>query len=118
MYHEEYNALGKKKIFFLHNVIDPSQWTHKIETTLMNQHMNIESTSDVESALIQFRFKAMCLKGYLSNGTRWILHEWSFHMKFMKRAFGEFHKFRMKCPRVKDFVYHMILKSAVLSPSK
>ena len=21
-----------------------------------------------------------------------ILHEWSFHMKFMKRAFGEFHK--------------------------
>ena len=25
-----------------------------------------------------------------------ILHEWSFHMKFMKRAFGEFHKFPVK----------------------
>ena len=24
-----------------------------------------------------------------------ILHSWSFHMKFMKRAFGEFHKFHM-----------------------
>ena len=24
------------------------------------------------------------------------LHEWSLHMKFMKRAFGEFHKFHMK----------------------
>ena len=22
-----------------------------------------------------------------------ILHEWSLHMKFLKRAFGEFHKF-------------------------
>ena len=25
-----------------------------------------------------------------------ILHEWSFHMKFIKRAFGEFDKFHMK----------------------
>ena len=25
-----------------------------------------------------------------------ILHAWSFHMKFMKRAFGEFHKFHIK----------------------
>ena len=25
-----------------------------------------------------------------------ILYEWSFHMKFMKRAFGEFHKFHVK----------------------
>ena len=25
-----------------------------------------------------------------------ILHEWSFHMKFIKRAFGEFHKLHMK----------------------
>ena len=25
-----------------------------------------------------------------------ILHERSFHMKFMKQAFGEFHKFHMK----------------------
>ena len=24
-----------------------------------------------------------------------ILHEWSFYMKFMKRLFGEFHKFHM-----------------------
>ena len=28
------------------------------------------------------------------------LHSWSFHMKFMKRAFGEFNKFHMKWPRV------------------
>ena len=39
------------------------------------------------------------------------LHEWSFHMKFMKRAFGEFHKFHMKRPRVKDSVYHMTLET-------
>ena len=25
-----------------------------------------------------------------------ILHSWSFHMKFIKRAFGEFDKFHMK----------------------
>ena len=25
-----------------------------------------------------------------------IFHEWSFHMKFMKRAFGTFHKFHIK----------------------
>ena len=25
-----------------------------------------------------------------------ILYEWSFHMKFMKRAFGEFYKFHIK----------------------
>ena len=25
-----------------------------------------------------------------------ITHEWAFHMKFMKRDFGEFHKFHMK----------------------
>ena len=25
-----------------------------------------------------------------------ILHEWAFHMKIIKRAFGEFHKFHMK----------------------
>ena len=25
-----------------------------------------------------------------------VLHEWSFHKKFMKRAFGEFHKFHIK----------------------
>ena len=29
-----------------------------------------------------------------------ILHSWSFHMKFMKRVFGKFHKFHMKWPLV------------------
>ena len=29
-----------------------------------------------------------------------ILHKWSFHMKFIKRAFGEFNKFDMKWSRV------------------
>ena len=39
-------------------------------------------------------------------------------MKFMKRAFGEFHKFHMKGPRVLDSVYHTTLKNWILSPSK
>ena len=32
-------------------------------------------------------------KGHMINR---ILHEWSFHMKFMKLAKGSFHKFHMK----------------------
>ena len=31
----------------------------------------------------------------LSGNKKRILHEWSFHMKFIKRAFGEFKKFYM-----------------------
>ena len=27
---------------------------------------------------------------------KYILHKWPFHMKFIKRAFGEFNKFHMK----------------------
>ena len=30
---------------------------------------------------------------YIKRHTQRILHEWSFHMIFMKRAFGEFHDF-------------------------
>ena len=33
------------------------------------------------------------LKGHMINR---ILHSWSFHMKFMKQAYGSFHKFHMK----------------------
>ena len=36
----------------------------------------------------------------------------------MKRAFGEFHKFHIKRPRVSDSVYHMTLSNGILSPSK
>ena len=28
--------------------------------------------------------------------TQRIVHEWSFHMKFMKQAFGKFHTFHVK----------------------
>ena len=41
---------------------------------------------------------------------RGILHSWSFHMEFMKGAFGEFHKFHIKWPRVFDSIYHVTLK--------
>ena len=47
-----------------------------------------------------------------------ILHSWSFHMKFMKQAFGEFHKFYMKWPRVYDSVYHRALYNEISSRSK
>ena len=33
------------------------------------------------------------------------LHEWAFHMNFMKCAFVEFHNFYMKVSRVLDSVY-------------
>ena len=36
----------------------------------------------------------------LTSYTYRILHEWSFHMKFIKRVFGEFDKFHMKRPLV------------------
>ena len=44
---------------------------------------------------IMFILKAIksVLKGQMINR---ILHSWSFLMKFMKRAFGVFHKFHMK----------------------
>ena len=38
-------------------------------------------------------------------------------MKFMKQAFGEFYKFLMKPPQVKDSVYHMTLLNEILSPT-
>ena len=52
-----------------------------------------------------------------SCGGQGTLHEWSFYMKFIRRAFGEFHIFHVKWPRVKDSVYHMSLSNRILSPS-
>ena len=43
-------------------------------------------------------------KGYFPGGlekhTHSYTYEWPFHIKFMKRAFGEFHEFHMKWPPV------------------
>ena len=42
-------------------------------------------------------YRCQCIAGYTGNQcekgeyTKRILYEWSFHMKFMKRALGEFH---------------------------
>ena len=48
-----------------------------------------------------------------------ILHECSFHMKFMKRAFGEFYKFHIKLSRVKDsFSSYVSLKWGIICPFK
>ena len=51
------------------------------------------------------RMPAYTINSPLSLWLRWankqrILHEWSFHMKFMKRACGEFHEFHMKLQQV------------------
>ena len=32
---------------------------------------------------------------YRQEECKMIFHEWSFHMEFMKRGFGEFHKFHI-----------------------
>ena len=37
-------------------------------------------------------------------------------MKFMKQAFGEFHKFHTEWPQVQDSVYHMTIFKGILSP--
>ena len=44
-----------------------------------------------------------------------ILHERSFHMKFRRRAYGEFLKFHMKCPRVLNS-YLMTILNCIFSP--
>ena len=59
----------------------------------------------------------LCTITVTSCGGQGTLHEWSFYVKFIRRAFGEFHIFHVKWPRVKDSVYHMSLSNRILSPS-
>ena len=48
------------------------------------------------ACLIEIMFILKAIKSQKGHMINRILHSWSFHMKFMKRAFGEFHKFHMK----------------------
>ena len=36
-----------------------------------------------------------CVQCIDKKNVKMIFHEWSFHMEFMKRGFGEFHKFHI-----------------------
>ena len=51
--------------------------------------------SIVVPVISYFRVLAVKLCHMSENKLR-ILHEWPFHMEFIKRAFGEFDKFHMK----------------------
>ena len=46
-----------------------------------------------------------------------LLHEWSFHMKVIKRALGEFNKFISNIHQGKILFYHMTFMNGIVWPS-
>ena len=71
---KQLHALGKRIFVFYYRV-------------------TVESHSDsTDNSKCKLKFKAFEIAKQLP-GTYRILHEWSFYRKFMKQAFGKFHKY-------------------------
>ena len=67
------------------------QYVTSLTTSVSTMRLLIEIMLNLGA--IKSNFKGSKIKGLKINR---ILHEWSFHMKFMKLAEGSFHKFHMK----------------------
>ena len=67
-------------------ICDHIKWLKMIDMSLYQRDALIEKIYRLQYGKISF---------WLVRIKR-ILHSWSFHMKVMKLAFGDFHKFHMK----------------------
>ena len=83
----------------------------RVSSKDMPNFMEVGHQSSLEACLTAWQLSEFPVLTYTGpDYIYWILHKWSSHMKFMKRAFGEFHEFHTKWPQVYDSVSHMTLQ--------